>query len=128
MTKISMSNCSRCGVGHTDVETEKLEHPFAPPECAPVVWTHWARCPSNGQPIMVMLAGDDRDLGNIPSGTDHLEAALPVVYEIFNERRKANAIAAHDRDDQVALDTRAFERESFVSTVREFYGKWKPSA
>jgi len=44
--------CSRCGGDHRAVRFEPMARPFAPAEAAPIVWSHWAPCPTNGQPIM----------------------------------------------------------------------------
>lgn len=119
---ISVENCSRCGGDHDVVELSKLSMPFAPPECAPIAWTHWAPCPVNGQPIMVMIAAAaEIEPGRVvPSGTGQFNAALPIVYQVFLERRTAIARAAvvgSNIDD---------EWLAFESTVREFFGKWKP--
>ncbi len=44
--------CARCGDDHRAVRFEPMARPFAPAEAAPIVWSHWAPCPANGQPIM----------------------------------------------------------------------------
>lgn len=115
--------CARCGGDH-DVTPRKLVQPFAPPECAPVVWTHWAPCPTNGDPIMVIV-GDDvaaREDDGL-TGSKRFENALPIVYQVFCERRAAPA-KAEGRAGSTYLE----EVAAFESTVREFYGKWKPQA
>ncbi len=112
---MKIRNCSRCGGDHDNVETMELAQPFAPPECAPIVWTRWAPCPTNGQPIMVAVT-EDADIGaEIPSGEESFAAALPVVYQVFCERRVD------------ARDSGLTELSAFESTVREFFGKWKPT-
>jgi len=45
-------SCSRCGGDHRAVRFEPMARPFAPAEAAPIVWTRWAPCPTNGQPIL----------------------------------------------------------------------------
>ena len=45
--------CARCGGDHDDVVPQPLDHPMAPPDITPrLVWSKWAPCPTNGQPIM----------------------------------------------------------------------------
>lgn len=49
------TNCARCGGEHLNLVAHRLDRPFAPPEAAPLVWTHWTSCPTKGQPIMVFF-------------------------------------------------------------------------
>lgn len=108
---MNIQNCSRCGGDHVEVAITKLDRPFAPPECAPIQWTHFALCPTNGNPIIVMIRGDEPAAQHvIPSGSQAFEDALPIVYQVFQERRAATN-----------------EVDGFASTVRELYGKWKPA-
>lgn len=51
-------NCARCGGSHDEIEATQFRTPFAPPEAAPVVWTHWALCPTSGDPILFQVAED----------------------------------------------------------------------
>lgn len=51
--KVSVTACARCGADHADLEFRALERHFAPPEASPIVWTHWAACPTNGDPILL---------------------------------------------------------------------------
>jgi hypothetical protein len=44
--------CARCGGDHDQVRFQRMARAFAPPEAAPIVWQHWAPCPTNGDPIM----------------------------------------------------------------------------
>ncbi len=121
---VKSKGCARCGLDHDELHVEKLDRPFAPPECAPIKWTHWARCPTNGQPIMVYVADENEvDLrADMLSGDQHFEAALPVVYQVFSELRAAPAKA-----DGRSGSTEAEEVEAFKAVMREFFGKWKPS-
>jgi hypothetical protein len=49
----SVVGCARChGGGHEDVRWEPLTHPA---ETGDVTFTHWAPCPTNGQPILVAV-------------------------------------------------------------------------
>lgn len=47
-------DCVRCGGFHRELEAKPLTKPFAPEEAFPVVWTHWATCPTNLEPIMIV--------------------------------------------------------------------------
>jgi len=50
---VDVTECSRCGEDHPGLAIERLHRPHAPPEASPVVWTHWASCPTNAQPILI---------------------------------------------------------------------------
>lgn len=56
MKIMSIVDCARCGEDHTILEAVPFVRPFAPPAAAPVVWTHWAKCPTNGDPILFQVA------------------------------------------------------------------------
>jgi hypothetical protein len=51
-----LGNCARCKQDHEDLTFEKLEYPH---EVKSEVWTHWAPCPTNGQPIMLTILDED---------------------------------------------------------------------
>lgn len=47
------TGCARCGGdGHEHMRYEPLTYPI---ELADCVATHWARCPANGQPILLVF-------------------------------------------------------------------------
>lgn len=52
-------NCARCDGTHENLEAKELERPMDPGivnyDGSTMVWTHWAKCPTNGDPIMVMV-------------------------------------------------------------------------
>lgn len=53
-------HCARCGEDHINVEAKPLSRPVlkdAPSE--EVLYTHWAPCPTNGDPILVVEVGKD---------------------------------------------------------------------
>lgn len=50
--------CARCGADHEDITPQKLDRPIAPPETS-IMWSHWAPCPTNGQPIIIAMTADD---------------------------------------------------------------------
>jgi hypothetical protein len=53
----SITGCARCdGDGHADVTWLPLTHPI---EDSDGVWTHWAPCPTNGQPILMQVRDAD---------------------------------------------------------------------
>jgi hypothetical protein len=47
-------SCARCGGDH-DVEFKPLTHPVV--DTDGTTWTHWAPCPVNGEPILMLQAG-----------------------------------------------------------------------
>lgn len=56
---VQIGNCARCGKDHSDgVRAKPFDIPFAPPESNGMVWTHWATCPTNGDPILIMQTPD----------------------------------------------------------------------
>jgi hypothetical protein len=56
---MNVTQCSRCSFDHINVTPLPLARPFAPPEAAPVTWTHYFTCPTNSQPVMVIYEGVD---------------------------------------------------------------------
>jgi hypothetical protein len=55
---MSIRGCARChGDGHADLTFEPFTHPFE----APDGWTatHWAPCPTNGEPILMAIISDE---------------------------------------------------------------------
>lgn len=52
---ISIKGCARChGDGHEDLVFQPLTHPFtAEPGVSAYTFTHWAPCPTNGEPILL---------------------------------------------------------------------------
>jgi hypothetical protein len=56
--RIDIIRCARCSGDHPQLMTAKLTRPFAPPEANGIEWTHWAPCPSNGEPIMVFIPNE----------------------------------------------------------------------
>jgi hypothetical protein len=53
LTISNIKYCARCGGDHDKLEARPLAQPFAPSEAVGTTWTHWATCPTNGDPIMV---------------------------------------------------------------------------
>ena len=51
----NIKHCSRCVEDHAAVEMRELKRPFAPPEANGIEWTHWAPCPTNGEPILFIV-------------------------------------------------------------------------
>jgi hypothetical protein len=47
--KIRVNGCSRCLGDHGELEFEELDHPI---DAGTVELTHWAPCPTNGQPML----------------------------------------------------------------------------
>jgi len=49
---IDLRGCARChGDGHPQITFEPLTHPFV--EDSGTELTHWAPCPTNGEPILM---------------------------------------------------------------------------
>lgn len=45
-----LSNCARCSVDHyLPIQWRKLARPQV---CGDVTFTHWAPCPTNGEPLL----------------------------------------------------------------------------
>jgi hypothetical protein len=55
----TVRSCARCSGDHVGILARPLTIPFAPAEAAPLIWTHWAPCPVNGEPILVMGTPDE---------------------------------------------------------------------
>ena len=55
LTIRNITKCARCHGVHEYLEAKELERPFAPEDCAPLRWTHWVACPTNGEPILIAL-------------------------------------------------------------------------
>jgi hypothetical protein len=49
---INIKNCSRCGENHNDLVFKALTIPF---EAKDGGWTYWAKCPINGEPILMKI-------------------------------------------------------------------------
>lgn len=50
---IDLHGCARCdGDGHPGIEFQPLTRPI---EAEGVAFTHWAPCPSTGEPIVVLV-------------------------------------------------------------------------
>lgn len=55
---IDQIGCARCdGDGHDQLTFQPLTHPvtIGPGTRAEIVFTHWAPCPTNGEPILLTL-------------------------------------------------------------------------
>lgn len=104
LTIKTIRKCPRCGDDHTSVEAMPLHRAFVPPEAGGIIWTHWAACPTNGDPILFMTNAIMRDTGNvaIPEGPG-MPAVIPLSvsaeqYDAEVERLariRAQAVADH---------------------------------
>ena len=54
-----VKGCARCGGEHVAVTFKPMQKAMAPAD-APVSWTHWAPCPTNGEPIMLSISPVER--------------------------------------------------------------------
>jgi hypothetical protein len=53
-------DCARCGRDHKGIMLRPLERPIAM-EDGTLVFTHWAPCPANGDPIVQRIIEPDRE-------------------------------------------------------------------
>jgi hypothetical protein len=61
--KMDIVGCARChGDGHKDLVFYKLTHPMVTNDD---VYSHWAECPTNGEPIMLAFAEIEPE-GEVP--------------------------------------------------------------
>ena len=54
-------HCARCGGDHSNVEAAPLTRPVVElrDNVEEVLYTHWAPCPTNGEPILAVELADD---------------------------------------------------------------------
>lgn len=50
-----VGSCARCGKDHTAVTFQPFARPIRKDGDGPVRYTHWAPCPSNGEPILLVV-------------------------------------------------------------------------
>jgi len=55
--KTTVVGCARCGGVHYDLEFKLLTFPME--DSSGLVWTHWALCPTNGEPILLRIQVDE---------------------------------------------------------------------
>ena len=67
LTIARVTGCARCGGSHGGVVTRRMVRPFTPVEAGGLTWTHWAPCPTNGDPILIMVT--DAALHVLADGT-----------------------------------------------------------
>ena len=53
---IDVANCARCGGDHKGLEFCELGRPM---NDGGTVWTHWAKCPDNCEPLMLRIQFED---------------------------------------------------------------------
>lgn len=56
--EMSTEHCARCDGDHVGVLALPLTQPHSPPEAGGLVWTHWFPCPTNGEPVLVIVEKD----------------------------------------------------------------------
>lgn len=49
----TVRGCARCGEDHEELEFERLQRPIQEDDGRD--YTHWAPCPTNGQPILLRM-------------------------------------------------------------------------
>lgn len=50
---MNVRNCARCNGNHDDLVFRPLLQPILDDE-GKAVWTHWALCPTTGEPILMV--------------------------------------------------------------------------
>ena len=73
-------HCARCGGDHENVDTKPFAKPF---RLGVDTWTHWAPCPTNGEPILVTGEASPED---------------EVVYLVIDGENKDGELFAHKAD------------------------------
>lgn len=58
--RISVRGCARCGQNHDNLEFHPLTRAMSDSEGQ---WTHWAACPTNGEPILMKVQETARPVG-----------------------------------------------------------------
>jgi hypothetical protein len=80
---IDQKGCARChGEGHPQLTFSKLTHPLV--EESGLELTHWAPCPTNGEPILLAVVR--------PSAEDRAVAALQQFGTAFDDAVRAKHI------------------------------------
>lgn len=51
--KTDIKNCARCQQNHDRLEFEKFTNPIE--DSDGTLWTHWALCPTNGEPVLLKV-------------------------------------------------------------------------
>lgn len=52
----NVKSCARCGKDHQNVTFRPLAKPMAPDNAGGRVWSHYATCPTTGEPIMMSIS------------------------------------------------------------------------
>lgn len=68
MKSLVVRSCARCGGDHDNVQWEQLQRPIVDDDGT--AWTHWAPCPTNGQPILQRHTLDLDALANVVGHLD----------------------------------------------------------
>lgn len=69
---IRVHQCARCGLNHDALVFREMARPMAPPEAAPLRWTHFALCPTFREPIMMMIVNENGSADAVPAvGAGH---------------------------------------------------------
>ena len=52
MIHVDVRSCARCGQDHEKLEFKLLTNPIPDGD---FYWTHWASCPTNGEPVLLYI-------------------------------------------------------------------------
>lgn len=79
MITTTVAGCARCGQTHEGVEfREFIGRPFI--DCDNSIWTHWAQCPTNHEPILMRIT-----YASNPSAVTHIMPIGPSEVKEGNE-------------------------------------------
>lgn len=56
---IDVRGCARCGSDHASLPFLRLQRPMEDNDG--VAWTHWATCPTTGEPILLFIRETNED-------------------------------------------------------------------
>lgn len=59
LTLKSIKHCARCDGDHENLEAKPFERPVLNYNDGSTMYTHWVACPTNGDPILVVMVDDD---------------------------------------------------------------------
>lgn len=123
--KTTINNCARCGETHEDLEFEKLDKPFLEGRAR---YNHWAPCPVNGQPVMLM--GSGLDMNKYPEHTkfELVQNEAQIIGPFIDWLRNAKGLTFHKWDEALRDGNKArYGVQAYVpvhTPTREFLAEY----
>jgi hypothetical protein len=91
--KTSVVCCARCQQDHPDLEFRELNNP------GEIKASHWALCPTNGQPILLRISKDGAKRVNIPKSDPRIGAAFDRFWNAYPRKiAKPHAFSSFTSD------------------------------